>query len=449
MGREPLVEAAADLLVAPGVADLMGGVIGVRRVAEAARVAPATINHHFRSSGGGRNERLVIAGLRHALARTDFETSRQVAAAAGEALAMLRAGDPEALRRLVLVAADDVLAWSPDTEAEEETDAGRIRRSTNNALQLGAVAAASSTEARRMMLDHYARLTEIWSTLYGEMLDATDRRLIGDLQVRDLTTIISALADGFILRRSFDPDTARPELFGEATLRLFEALSSPRAAAEDRDPADALMPLPSGSQLDGHKRIAMASAAGTVYKRKGWEGLTVSAVVAESGVSRRTVLSHFGDRSGLAAAVWSRFVPSLAASLERDHDLPPVRRIVRHLERLAGTVRSHRPLSAALLERMLSHSVGPLASRSSDPTDPEALVPLAPMLRSTIEAGAPAFRPGHAGDASQALETARHLTTSTMSLACMRPTMTDSGVADYVADTTLAGMLIRRPTRRG
>lgn len=446
MGREALLDAAADLLVAPTPADLVGGVIGVRRVAQAAGVAPATINHHFRPSGAGRNERLVVGALRHALARNDFETSRQIAAAAAEALEQLSAGDPDALRRLTLIAAGDILAWSPDVSADDETDAGRVRRSTNNAIQLGSIVAASNDEARAMMLEHYDRLTEIWATLYEAMLDATDRRLVGDLEVRDLTTLISALADGFILRRSFDPDNARPELFGEVVLRMFEALSSPRAAVEDHDPSDGLVPLPSGSHLDAHKRTAMARAAATVYTTHGWEGLTVSAVVAESGVNRLTVLAHFGDRSGLAAAVWSRFVPTLTSALDREADLQPVRRVVRHLERLAGIVRSHRPLSAALLERMLTHSIERPRTPGPDPADPEQLVPLAPVLQPTIEAAAPSFRPGHADSVSLSLTTARHLTTTTMNLACVRPTMTDSEIAGYVADTTLAGMLQRRPT---
>lgn len=447
MGREALLDAAADLLVAPGATEVAGGVIGVRRVAEAAGVAPATINHHFRPSGGGRNERLVVAAIRHALTRTGMETSHRVAASAAEVVEALRGGDADAVRRLAMVAADDILEWSPDTPADHETDAGRLRRSNSHAVYLGSVMAGDNGEVREALIDHYAEMIRIWSRIYEALLDVTQRRLIGDLSVTDFATILTALADGFILRRSFDPPSANADLFGEATIRLFEALSSPRSATEDRDPSDALVPLPAGSHLDGHKRAAIANAAGAVYASHGWDGLTVSAVVAESGVSRRTVLAHFGDRSGLAAAVWSRFIPSLVTAIERDADLTPVRAVIRHLERVAGIALAHRPLSGALVEGMFHHAMRPPHLQATDPTDPEILAPLGPVLQPTIAAAGSAFRPGHADSAASIRQTARHLTTVTIGLACERPDMTDSAIGSYVADTTLAGMLTRRPTK--
>lgn len=447
IGREALLDAAADLLISPSASDVAGGVVGVRRVAEAAGVAPATVNHHFRPTGGGRNERLVVAAVRHALTRTDLETSHRVAASAADEVEALRAGDDDAVRRLALVAASDILAWTPDTPVHDETPEGRTRRSNNNALYLATVMSTDNTEVREALVDFYADVTSIWSQIYQELLDVTQRRLIGGMTVSDFATILSALADGFLLRRSFDPASARADLFGEAAIRLFGAISSPRSATEDHDPSDVLAPLPPGSQLDGHKRTAIAQAAATVYTSRGWDELTVSAVAARSGVSRRTVVAHFGDRSGLAAAVWSRFIPDLVTALEHDSTGTPLRSVIRHLERVAAIARSHRPLSIGLLEGMLQHSIHSTRSQASDPTDPEGLAPLGPILQPTIEAAATSFRPGHADSPSNARHTARHLTTITLGLACERPSMTDSGIASYVADTTLAGMLTRRHPR--
>jgi AcrR family transcriptional regulator len=64
----------------------------------------------------------------------------------------------------------------------------------------------------------------------------------------------------------------------------------------------------------------LLDAALQVFERDGFDGYTVHAVVAESGISLGSLYHHFGSMDGLSAALYSRCMASLldsiAASLE-------------------------------------------------------------------------------------------------------------------------------------
>ena len=455
------------------MADVIGGLTGVRRVSQAAGVSPATVTHHFRPSGTGRNERLATAALDHAINRGAFGASTSVAEAALDAVIALRSGDPEALRRLALVAADDILYWSPDEVSPDgaggsdegsngpaaderterhgvgterggsEADAAHltVREATNTAILTGAAVARNDPAVAAILRRHYGTVTDIYASLYDAVLDASDRRLIAGLTTRDIATLLTALADGFIVRRSFEPYAATPDLYGEAVVRLYDALTSPRDAPEDRDLSDHLLPLPSGSNLDAHKRTAIAQAAQHVYDRQGWAGLTITAVQEAAAVSRRTIVANFGDRNGLAAAVWSQHLPRLSHALTADADLPIARRIGRHLERLAALVHAHRDLTGGLLEALLRFNVEHGDQRSDDPADPRALVPLGPALAAAMSEAADAFVPGFVDSPDDTVRSAGDLISHTFAVAVRQPSMSDIEVAERVVRTTLSSML--------
>lgn len=441
VGREPLLDAGADLLAEVDLADVAGAAVGVRAVAEAAGVSPATVNHHFRPDGGGRNRRLAAAAVTHAMDRWTHAGPTAIAEAAIAAVGAVQAGEPDALDRLAAVAADDVLWWTPDDDEPH-----RERDSFNAALYLAIAAARCSGDARSALRRHYAEVTDIYADLYGTLLEATGRRPVEGLDVRDFTIVLSALADGFILRRRFEREAAPAPLFGSVAVRIFEALSTPVGAAEDHHPDDVLVPLPPGSQLDGHKRAAIARAATAVYMREGWEGISIAAVARESGAHRRTVIANFGDRAGLAAAVWAQFVPGLRTGLADDAALPVHRRVLRHLERLAAVAAGHRHLTGAMMEGVLRAEARGLA-RGTEPDDPRAMVPLTSALAPVLEEGRAAFRPGQVDDAAQAGDGAALLTSTTLQLVLRDRTAAPSAVSARVCDTVLAGMLRRRPAR--
>ncbi len=441
MGRDAILDAAADLFADVDLATVVGGIVGVRAVATAAGVSPATVNHHFRAGDGPRNERLAAAALDHSLLRSSTSGARLIAEALLPTVDALRRGDPAALPRLAAIAADDVLWFSPDGGTTDVDREGRMI-----ATFLGAAAAPQSPQATRSLSTHYDDITTLYCELYQVLLDATGRRLIAGLDLDSFTTIFTALADGFILRRRFQPDHAPAALFGDVVVRLFEALTSPADSTEDSDPADNLLPLPPGSGLDVHKRAAIVRAAVDVYRRDGWAGVTVSAVEAEADVSRRTILANLGDRNGLAAAIWSQFLPGLKAGLATDAALPLHRRTTRHVQRVVELTRAHHHLTGALVSGMLAHSVEHGPPTGTDPADPRLLVPLPMLLAPVLRGDAEALRPGLADDQTQATRTSILLTITSLNLALSQPAMTASEVTATVANTVIAGMLRRRPT---
>jgi AcrR family transcriptional regulator len=439
-GRTALLEAAADLLAGATLEDTVGGSVGVRGVAAAGGVTPSTVNHHFPGGGSARNVRLCAAALDHALLRRGVPVSERTAEAAIAAAEELRAGDPDALGRLARIAAEHLIGLAPPAEQPVGAESEAV------ATLLAAAVAPRSPEAVRSLRASYDQVTEVLAPMYDALLDASGRRLVGGVDSVDLTCLIAALADGFRIRRRFDPDRATAELFAEATVRLFESFSALTSEVHDPDPADRLLLLPPGSGLDPHKREAVVDAAWKVYDRDGYAGLTLAGVAAEAGVSRATVVANFRDGGGLAAAVWARFLPRLAADAEADlaEGIGLAALVRRHVDRLAGVARAHGQLTVGLFAALFQHATGQGPPRPSDPADPRLLVPLPTLLVPALLAHAAEVRPPYAESPSNAVDSAAMLTSQAMQLCLTRPWLSPGEVAHRVCDTTLAGMLKRR-----
>ena len=439
-GRAALLDAAADLLATTTIEDAVGATVGVRGVAAAAGVTPSTVNHHFPGGGTARNTRLCAAAIDHALMRRGVPVSERTAEAALAAADDLRAGDPDALARLARIAAEHLLGMAPDAEQRRDAESEAV------ATLVAAAVAPRSPDAVRSLRASYDQVTDTLAPMYEGLLETAGRRLTGGIDTTDLTCLIAALADGFRIRRRFEPERATAELFAEATIRLFESFSALKSEPQDPDPADRLLLVPEGSGLDPHKREAVVDAAWRAYDRDGFPGLTVAGVATEAGVSRATVVANFRDAGGLAGAVWARFVPRLSSGVEADvadgMALPAVVR--RHVDRLASVARAHDQLTVALFQAMFAHAIGHGPPRPQDPADPRLLVPLPALLVPAMLAHAEEVRPPYAETAAAALDSAAMLTSQALQLCMTRPLLSPSEVAHRVCDTTLAGMLRRR-----
>lgn len=435
-----LLDAAADLLAAIELDEAIGGAVGVRRVASVAGVAPASVNHHFPGGGGGPNRRLCADALHHALNRRGVPVSERTAEAALTAADELRAGDPEALGRLARIAADHLIGVAPPDEP------GVAQEAESVATLLAAAVAPRSPEATRSLRDSYAGVTEVLAPMYEGLLDASGRRLVGGIDTVDLTYVIAALADGFRLRRRFEAERMTAELFAETVLRIFESFSALHEEAQDPDPTDRLLTLPDGSNLDPHKREAVVEAAWRVYDRHGFEGLTLAAVTAESGVSRATVVANFRDTGGLAAAVWARFLPGLHAGVREDEEQGRglVATVRGHVARLTDVARRHHALTGTLVQAMIRRAVESPNVHAADPSDPRVLVPLPVVILPVLREHHAELRAGVADTGAEALESAMVITSATLNLCITRQLLTPAEVAHRVCETTFGGMLRRR-----
>ncbi|MEU6742188.1 TetR/AcrR family transcriptional regulator [Streptosporangium sandarakinum] len=72
------------------------------------------------------------------------------------------------------------------------------------------------------------------------------------------------------------------------------------------------------------KRVAIISAARELFARQGVDSVSMDAVAARAGVSKRTVYDYFGDKNRLFLAILSETSDTLNASVRRalDRHLP-------------------------------------------------------------------------------------------------------------------------------
>jgi AcrR family transcriptional regulator len=410
-------------------------------VAEAAGVSPGTITHHFPPQSKRPRGSLPYAALQRALDRVGNFPVEETADILTAAAAALDDGDPDAADDIARALEKDMLAFSPDGGPSDP-----VVESEEIALFLAAAAGPHDPIAAQVVRDFCKPMRATYEAANERLLAATRRRFRLGVDGASFAVIQEALCDGFIWIRRFDPDAAPTRMFTDAWMRLFEACTLPAATFDEGHSAESVFRLPEGSKLDPDKRAAIAVAAARVYDSRGWDGLTVLAVAEEAGVSRPTVVAHFGDRNGLAAAVWTRHIPGLRAEADRDSGKPVHIALTNHLRRITEIARVDRYLTAAFLEGVFGYTVKHGVPRLDDPADPRNLVPLPSLIEGLIQQNSKKFRAGYADTPLAVADTAALLTNTGMHLAMTRPAMRAWEIADRVRDTMLAGMLRTRPT---
>lgn len=68
---------------------------------------------------------------------------------------------------------------------------------------------------------------------------------------------------------------------------------------------------------DRARRAALEKAAYQAIYERGYAGVTLADIAAHAGVSRGTLVYHFGSRAGLLAAVMRRFTRTITAATRR------------------------------------------------------------------------------------------------------------------------------------
>ncbi|HEY8526227.1 MAG TPA: hypothetical protein VIL48_14750 [Acidimicrobiales bacterium] len=85
---------------------------------------------------------------------------------------------------------------------------------------------------------HYQALTEQLTWLVVGVMSELGRRPRAGLDPRAVVVLVHCLLDGAVLRRFIEPDAMPPELFAEAMLLLYDALSEPGSFDDPRRPDD-------------------------------------------------------------------------------------------------------------------------------------------------------------------------------------------------------------------
>lgn len=228
--------AAIERMGSADLADLLS-FLGMRAVADAADVTPATVHHHFANRDGNPkpNARLAAAVLDAALG---LDIVHQTVDELDEMLErpVLDIEDIDRLRSMT----------------EANFAAIVAKRALTSGLLVGALAASNDTVACESMREFYAALERAYAAGLEQLADRLGRDFdVGrGFTATTMSVFCAALSDGLVLRHQFDPDEDRIPIYAEVVLWLLEKMTVPRMHGEeglvptaDPDPAERWEPF--------------------------------------------------------------------------------------------------------------------------------------------------------------------------------------------------------------
>jgi AcrR family transcriptional regulator len=246
-----------------------------------------------------------------------------------------------------------------------------------------------------VLAEAYGSLTATVEPTYLQGLFLMGREMLPPFTGRDLTVIMTAVAEGLQMRHGAEPDAVRKDLYVDTVSAIVLGITRPRVERTDTDPAPELSMLE--SRLLVHRRDARADDAdGTDGPDETWRHIAdaaahlfvdrspgdvkVSEVAASAGVSTSTVYHQFGTVNAVAAAGWARHMPELAAiaAAPITADEGPIRRIEQVLLRYVQLARENRGATEALSAQVITEAA-PTSERDW-PRDTRAIVPLPGIL---------------------------------------------------------------------
>lgn len=157
---------------------------------------------------------------------------------------------PESYQEVRAVGAERLANDADLAEAVEDL-AFRVAQALNEMvsfrLQLIAIACAERHEVvRQVLADKYARAHALWKQVYAEFMEARGLRLRTGITLDQLTSILTAIVEGSILREISDPAAGALDpidhrsLLGTAALALLNGCLEPIESTDGRSVAQAL-----------------------------------------------------------------------------------------------------------------------------------------------------------------------------------------------------------------
>ena len=235
--------------------------------------------------------------------------------------------------------------------------------------------------------DAYQALTETVEGTYLQGVRLLGREMLPPFTDRDLTVIMTAVAEGLQMRHGADPGSIREGLYADTVSAVLLGITRPRVERSEAVRAPELSTLE--SRLLVHRRREpepvetwrhIADAAAHLFVDRSPAEVRVSEVAASAGVSTTTVYHHFGTVNAVAAAGWAQHMPELEAiaSAPITADEGPIRRIEQVLLRYVQLARQNRGITEALAAQIVTEAA-PVSEREW-PRDTRAVVPLPGLL---------------------------------------------------------------------
>ncbi|ASN81439.1 TetR/AcrR family transcriptional regulator [Deinococcus ficus] len=151
---------------------------------------------------------------------------------------------------------------------------------------------------------------------------------------------------------------------------------------------------------DRQRRAALERAAYLAIYERGYAGVTLADIAAHAGVSRGTLVYHFGSRAGLLSAVMRRFTRTITAA---------TRRALRQAGTPDGKLRAFVDNQFYTVESTRRFSTVSLDFLAAATRDPELMAVQRDFLRETLRLDLELAALGGAGDGAGAVGRARRL----------------------------------------
>jgi AcrR family transcriptional regulator len=433
--RERLERAVLDLLDAATLDDLLR-FISVRQLVDQTGLSNGAI--YRVSKGPGALAR--AATLKESVAfgePTALLLERLVGVEAN-----LRAGLDETRLAIARAGAENVFGWA--------TGSGRIEFT---ATLLIAAVAMNDPDAAERMREYYEQSVHDYAAILREMMVAWRRELLEEFEVEDMAVLQVSLADGLAFRARFDPRIT-PELVAGALQVVWSGMTR-RMGTLDDDLAIRLgvdPRLPEVVEPDDERRTAMVRAVNDLYQRRGWSSVTLTGVAERVGTNRAAVRNQFGDRDGLAVAVWSRFVAGLQRAGDRVHGRSVIATIEEYLIEVVARAQEHPEVTESLLRTFRTRDlrVADEGSSARAPiVDPRAAVPIAEGLYAVLATAPDQFRQIGADSRRSLFNVANQMCEASLARAVLQPLADPVDIVSFTTALSLDGMAKRRRRSEG
>lgn len=335
--RERLLSAGREIL-ARGDADLLAGGLTIDQVSERAGVSTQTFHNTFpRRNGVGSKARYLDELTRTLLA--DSSPASEIAGDDGEPT--LADGDPRKVIR-----------------AAGHREFQRLR--ADQALQLRLVACAllpTDRTAAAAVRRHYGDAGAAVGASYDETFQQWGAVLRRPFTVESLAVVVTALAEGLVLRSRFDPEAVPEGLLGEAVLALMASVVdiddrhshiddviAPVAGEVMRD-----FQLSQPRTLPEDPEQAIIDAACAEFAGRGYANTRITDIALSAGVDLPTVKRLFTSKAHIVVAGLKPAFDTLHRRVTTDRKLhSPAVVIERFTERFADMIITHRSLADAM-----------------------------------------------------------------------------------------------------
>jgi TetR/AcrR family transcriptional repressor of mexJK operon len=136
------------------------------------------------------------------------------------------------------------------------------------------------------------------------------------------------------------------------------------------------------------RRARLLLVAADLFSARGFEGVSIDAIAAESGISKTTIYAHFGGKEGLYRAITSWFcrVPGLALNQVETRDRAPEAVLLEFIHVIAKNLRDA-PAMALLRLTMFEQPRFPEIAQAVFAASLETVAPLTRYLAELVAAG--------------------------------------------------------------